>query len=460
MSMQRAQRGTAWLVTGDERGLLKTVDFAAAKAPTVKTHGDVRAKRVIDRLVALPLSSGWSQSGGALGAADARLACALRDGAVEVWSAARGGADARVCTRFTSARGRVVGFGPVAAVPAAAADILTCSERGEVQIWSPGAGLGDAPTLRTSFDVPGPVAAMRISPRSRAHVAFGGKTHDLSVWSIEEQKALWDAENVPDDWLDLPVPNWITDLCFMPQLAASSPPAAAATTEGASSTAAAAAASSSSSSASASASAGCAHQIVTVTSHRQIRVYDTRAQRQPVHFFDDIGGEQGNALRLVAPHPAGDSVLVSDTTGWLTRRSLSTGKLMASFKGVAGSLRSIDVAPDGKTVAAVGLDRFVHIFDLKTRKRVKKIYLKQKMNAVVHLFDALEVGAEGESDGGDAGESGGSGGGVGSGSAGRRGRKERGRGKGKPVEEDVWGMLEGAGDVVEASGPPEKKQRH
>jgi hypothetical protein len=303
------------------------VKLVDGKTLAITSHGELKSKREIERLCTVPTSSAWNASAVA---GEPLMAAALRDGAVEVWSAQQSGADARVCARFQSAPGPVVGFGTVGS----AGSLLTCAQSGEVRVWAPPAARGAAPTLSASFTVPGPLAAMRIEPTARADVACGGKTRDLTVWSIEQEKAIFAAENQPDDWLDMPVPNWITDLCFVSPLASSS-------SSGASAGAVAAAAPA--------ASSACAHLIVTVTSHRQIRLYDCRAQRKPVKFYDDIAGGDGQnayALRLVAPAPDGASVFVSDTTGGLYRRSLSTGKLMASYKGVQGSLRSLDIAPD------------------------------------------------------------------------------------------------------------------
>jgi hypothetical protein len=56
-----------------------------------------------------------------------------------------------------------------------------------------------------------------------------------------------------------------------------------------------------------------------------------------------------------------------------------------------GSIRAVDMHASGEAVVAVGLGRFAYIFDTKKRSRaslVGKVYLKQKLNAV--LFSSEE----------------------------------------------------------------------
>merc|ERR550519_3338627 len=59
-------------------------------------------------------------------------------------------------------------------------------------------------------------------------------------------------------------------------------------------------------------------------------------------------------------------------------------KRVRPLKGAAGSVRSIVSHPDKpEVIAAVGLDRHLHIFDTKTCTRKQKIYLKSQLNSVL-----------------------------------------------------------------------------
>jgi len=67
-----------------------------------------------------------------------------------------------------------------------------------------------------------------------------------------------------------------------------------------------------------------------------------------------------------------------------------------NLKGIAGSIRDVNFNPNFTTLAAVGLDRFLHVFDSKTRKSVIKLYIKQRQNRV--LFSKYEIKLEEENE--------------------------------------------------------------
>ena len=48
-------------------------------------------------------------------------------------------------------------------------------------------------------------------------------------------------------------------------------------------------------------------------------------------------------------------------------------KLLGGFKGAGGSVRSIQCHPTLNYFTSVGLDRFIRVFDLKTRKQKFKV---------------------------------------------------------------------------------------
>jgi len=58
------------------------------------------------------------------------------------------------------------------------------------------------------------------------------------------------------------------------------------------------------------------------------------------------------------------------------------------FAGPTGSILSLDtfVYPSGKGIlACVGLDRFLRLYDMKSRKILRKVYCKTKMTSVLIL---------------------------------------------------------------------------
>ena len=42
--------------------------------------------------------------------------------------------------------------------------------------------------------------------------AFGGRENDLGLFDIEKQESIFTARNVPNDFLDLRVPVWVSDM--------------------------------------------------------------------------------------------------------------------------------------------------------------------------------------------------------------------------------------------------------
>jgi len=81
-------------------------------------------------------------------------------------------------------------------------------------------------------------------------VGTGGQKNDLKLWDLNRpDEPIFRAKNVPNDFLDLQVPIWVTDLGFLP-------------------------------------SQGAQARVAVGTGYHQVRLYDTKAQRRPVLSFD------------------------------------------------------------------------------------------------------------------------------------------------------------------------------
>lgn len=61
---------------------------------------------------------------------------------------------------------------------------------------------------------------------------------------------------------------------------------------------------------------------------------------------------------------------------------------MRGYKGIMGSIRSMDAHASGDAIAAVGLGRFAFIFDPRKKKMTSKVYLKQKLCSVLFSSEA------------------------------------------------------------------------
>lgn len=56
---------------------------------------------------------------------------------------------------------------------------------------------------------------MRHSRVSKNLIATGGKENKLKLWDLETQKSIFEEKNIPNDWLQLRVPIWISDIGFL-----------------------------------------------------------------------------------------------------------------------------------------------------------------------------------------------------------------------------------------------------
>jgi len=197
------------------------------------------------------------------------------------------------------------------------------------------------------FQVDGPLSAYDVQNNN---IALGGRENDLKLYDIKTQQNIWSAKNVPDDKLMLRVPIWITAITHInenPNL------------------------------------------IATGTGHKHLRIYDTKVNNsQPINTVDY---SEEYRITAIASTKDGNGVYVADTAGGFhlfDRRNL---KRISTYHGYAGSIRDIKVSTDGNFVTAVGLDRYVRIFDnngnSNTNKEEARIFLRNRLNRVLLFHD-------------------------------------------------------------------------
>ena len=56
---------------------------------------------------------------------------------------------------------------------------------------------------------------------------------------------------------------------------------------------------------------------------------------------------------------------------------------MRKYKGFVGGVRSLDATRDSHYFAAVGLDRFLRVYDVNAKSPVQRMYLKSRLNCVL-----------------------------------------------------------------------------
>lgn len=219
---------------------------------------------------------------------------------------------------------------------------MTCLESGQLKVWKHDENL-------TAVKVGSHISAMRQNPLCPSQVGTGGQKNDLKLWDLNRpDEPIFRAKNVPNDFLDLQVPIWVTDLGFLP-------------------------------------SQGAQARVAVGTGYHQVRLYDTKAQRRPVISFD-FGQSPVSALAVTDNE---NLVIVGNTIGTMGSIDLRKGQLQGHYKGFAGGIRCISCLDKQEMVASCGLDKFLRVYHLHNRKLLYKVYLKTALNCL--LFSGREI---------------------------------------------------------------------
>ncbi|KAH9245917.1 hypothetical protein BASA81_016557 [Batrachochytrium salamandrivorans] len=320
---------------GDETGLVKVTKYAEdAAGKTEQVFGTQSREFGVDRFCSF---------------GESNVAVALKNASLKMWDG----------VEFTQVASSLNNGSRIRSLlsTAGGSRVVSLAEDGSVQVrkW-PDAG-------EVSLDTTKLVKCLDGAGINGTSVAFGGKDVDLKIWDLETQQYTFQARNVPNNFLDLAVPIWITDVGF-------------ARTSGSS-------------------------VLFTSTAFNQIRAYDQR-QRKPikdismVKFKDDGFNHHLNCLR-VTPE---DQVVVADIHGDVTLVDvLNTGRMVARYKGSKGSVRALDINEDTRTLACGGMDRVVRLYNLDSRQVVGRCYVKQKITALtVNCFAPIKKSANEDDD--------------------------------------------------------------
>jgi ribosome biogenesis protein NSA1 len=92
-------------------------------------------------------------------------------------------------------------------------------------------------------------------------------------------------------------------------------------------------------------------------------------------------------------------LFTGDTVGRVSGFDLRVMRLYGVYKGNTGSIRDMAVHPTLNMLATVGLDRIMRVFDIKTRRQLHRVYLRQRLNCVlVSSEETVEDFAEEENE--------------------------------------------------------------
>ncbi|OMJ26419.1 WD repeat-containing protein 74 [Smittium culicis] len=214
---------------------------------------------------------------------------------------------------------------------------------------------------------------MKAQPDDISKFAVGGVEEDLKIWDINKVKfkpdtesaknvpsshAIFIAKNVDHDELGLRQPVWITDIAFLN-------PGTADTTK-----------------------------VVTSTGYGQVRIYDTKASKKPVHNYEILT----NPITNFCISKQNDHVMyLTDNTGVVSQIDLRTGFTTSTYNVSNGKITSMAVVgARGSHLATVGLNRKLIVYRISKKKEiVYQTYLKQSMTKVL-WDDSISIEGEAE----------------------------------------------------------------
>ncbi|GMR59367.1 hypothetical protein PMAYCL1PPCAC_29562, partial [Pristionchus mayeri] len=219
-------------------------------------------------------------------------------------------------------------------------EIVTASDEGTVELWE------RSGEKRASVRVgDGELLAMGVN--GEGSIAVSGKKLLLRTLDPATLKENWKSKNVRNDWLDLEVPIWDMQAKY--------------SNDG--------------------------KYIVTSTGTHEIRYYDPRAQKKPVKRMEWL---EEPITALSVSQTSDWTVIAGNTKGEMAQFDLRKMLPNAKFKGQAGSVRCIQSHSSAPLIASCGIDRFVRVHDVNTRKLMHKVYCKARLNTLL-LRDELTI---------------------------------------------------------------------
>ncbi|KAM8713789.1 hypothetical protein ACLKA7_014024 [Drosophila subpalustris] len=184
---------------------------------------------------------------------------------------------------------------------------------------------------------------LRQCPTATNIVATGGKArqNNLKVYDLSaDGKQIFNSKNLPNDYLQLEVPVWDSDIGFV---------------DG-------------------------PNVLATCSRHGYVRLYDTRKQRRPVtHFASE---EHGMSFAALVAH---DNYIYTGTTmGAL--KAFDTRRMKThvhTYKGFTGGISDLHLDETGKYLSSASLDRYVRVHEAESTVLLYQCYVKSKATKVL-----------------------------------------------------------------------------
>ncbi|XP_059657331.1 uncharacterized protein LOC132303902 isoform X1 [Cornus florida] len=190
----------------------------------------------------------------------------------------------------------------------------------------------------------GDIQCMKVDGNEN-YALFGGKGVEVNVWDLDKCTKMWTAKSPAKNNLGIFTPTWFTSATYL--------------------------------------SKDDHRKFVAGTNSHQVRLYDISAQRRPVMSFDF----RKTSIKAVTEDLDGHTIFLGNGSGDLASVDIRTGKLLGCFLGkCSGSIRSIARHPEHPVIASCGLDRYLRLWDIKSRQLLSAVFLKQHLTNVV--FDS------------------------------------------------------------------------
>ncbi|CAD7087580.1 unnamed protein product [Hermetia illucens] len=186
-------------------------------------------------------------------------------------------------------------------------------------------------------------------------VATGGKErqNNLKIFNLESMKQVFSSKNLPNDFLNLEVPTWDSDMAFLD-----------------------------------------VNRVSTCSRYGYVRYYDTRAQRRPVALYS--AEDQMSFACLIAKDPY---VYCGTTMGALKAFDTRNMKnFVHTYKGFTGSVSDLALDHSGKFIVSGSLDRYVRVHQTDSCVMLYQCYVKSKVTRVLVRDATAAVASRGEED--------------------------------------------------------------
>ena len=228
----------------------------------------------------------------------------------------------------------VCGSSPIRGIGCFEGKVFACTEKGCFKCWN-----GNEIILEKCFG--NDVRKLKQITLNQGIFATGGKENDLKVFDLNKfEKPIFAAKNVKNDSLDLRQPVWVNDICFLDNNES---------------------------------------KIVVATGYHSIKIYDTKTQRRPISVVE----WESYPITALSVAANSNDIIVGNTFGSMASMDIRNNRINGTYKGAAGSISSIDCHIQQDLVASVGLDRFLRIYNIKTRSLLQKHYLKSQLSSVL-----------------------------------------------------------------------------